>query len=511
MVSESQIRAAQYLRVSTDHQQYSLENQRAAIRAYAEQYGFTLVRTYTDTGRTGLFLQRRDAIQQLLRHVLSGTADFKVVLAYDVSRWGRFQDVDEAAHYEFLCRQAGVQVHYCAEPFTCERTLANSLMKTVKRVMAGEYSRELSIKVHDCTKQISEMGFRTGGDPGYGLRRMLVSADRVQKQILAKGERKSLQSDRVVLAPGPNNEVACVREIFRMFVDERKWPKEIALQLRRMGIPYTGTRRREWYAQAVNRILKNPKYCGASVFGRTSYRLHAQRIHHPRALWTVTDGAWPGIVDKATFDKAQMLFQKQTIHRSNFELLSALGKLLEAHGALSAKLFKEASDLPSASPYVNRFGSLSEAFSRVGYTSPRLAAIKTRRNLWALREGIVKQILSVDPGRIALFRSPGHFRPRLGVLDRIISIYLSRCFMRADGTLYWLMNSVHEEQDSMALIVRLSFGNQSTQDMFIVPDTRGKQRFRLSADDVWLRRGRQLHLIGEFVKCVESVSIRVGK
>jgi DNA invertase Pin-like site-specific DNA recombinase len=40
------------------------------------------------------------------------------VLVYDVSRWGRFQDIDESAHYEFVCKQAGIKVAYCAEDTT---------------------------------------------------------------------------------------------------------------------------------------------------------------------------------------------------------------------------------------------------------------------------------------------------------------------------------------------------------------------------------------------------------
>jgi len=47
---------------------------------------------------------------------VSGHAAYKAILVYDVSRWGPFQDNDEAAHYEFLCKSTGVPVHYCAEP-----------------------------------------------------------------------------------------------------------------------------------------------------------------------------------------------------------------------------------------------------------------------------------------------------------------------------------------------------------------------------------------------------------
>jgi DNA invertase Pin-like site-specific DNA recombinase len=93
--------AAQYLRMSTEHQQYSLENQSAAIQKYAESQGFEVVRTYSDAARSGLVLRRRPGLRELLGDVVAGTAAYKAVLVYDVSRWGRFQDSDESAYYEF--------------------------------------------------------------------------------------------------------------------------------------------------------------------------------------------------------------------------------------------------------------------------------------------------------------------------------------------------------------------------------------------------------------------------
>ena len=48
------IRAAQYLRMSTEHQQYSLDNQSTAISAYAMTHNFQIVETYSDEARSGL-------------------------------------------------------------------------------------------------------------------------------------------------------------------------------------------------------------------------------------------------------------------------------------------------------------------------------------------------------------------------------------------------------------------------------------------------------------------------
>src|ERR1700677_1447653 len=205
------VAATQYLRMSTEHQQYSLENQSKAILNYAESHGFQVVRTYSDAAKSGLVLRHRIGLQQLLRDVVGGVSTYRVILVYDVSRWGRFQDTDESAHYEFLCKSAGVPVHYCAETFANDGTLPSLIMKALKRTMAAEFSRELGVKVLAGQKRLAGLGFKQGGMPGYGLRRMLISASGVPKKELAKGERKSIATDRVILVPGPVHEVQCVR------------------------------------------------------------------------------------------------------------------------------------------------------------------------------------------------------------------------------------------------------------------------------------------------------------
>ena len=111
-----------------------------------------------------------EGLQQLIRDVESGAADFTLVLVYDVSRWGRFQDADESAYYEYICRRAGIQVTYCAEQFENDGSPVSTIVKGVKRAMAGEYSRELSSKVFAGQCRLIEMGYRQGGPAGFGLR-----------------------------------------------------------------------------------------------------------------------------------------------------------------------------------------------------------------------------------------------------------------------------------------------------------------------------------------------------
>src|SRR5208282_1284922 len=99
MTADLRINAAQYLRMSTEHQQYSLGNQSVAIQKYAASHGFEVVHTYSDAAKSGLVLKRRAGLRQLLQDVVAGTATYRAILVYDVSRWGRFQDTDESAHY----------------------------------------------------------------------------------------------------------------------------------------------------------------------------------------------------------------------------------------------------------------------------------------------------------------------------------------------------------------------------------------------------------------------------
>jgi DNA invertase Pin-like site-specific DNA recombinase len=84
------VRAAQYVRMSTEHQKYSTQNQADIIAQYAARRGFEIVRTYEDSGKSGLSLDGRRSLQQLIADVRSSNTDFKAILVYEVSRWGRF-------------------------------------------------------------------------------------------------------------------------------------------------------------------------------------------------------------------------------------------------------------------------------------------------------------------------------------------------------------------------------------------------------------------------------------
>lgn len=69
-------KAIEYVRMSTEHQQYSTENQSKQIHEYAERRNIEIVRTYTDAGKSGLSIEGRASLQRLIQDVESGKPDF---------------------------------------------------------------------------------------------------------------------------------------------------------------------------------------------------------------------------------------------------------------------------------------------------------------------------------------------------------------------------------------------------------------------------------------------------
>ncbi len=498
------VAAAQYLRMSTEHQQYSIENQSELIKRYAEAHGLSIVHTYSDPAKSGLVLKNRPGLRQLLLDVVS-KPHFKIILVYDVSRWGRFQDTDESAHYEFICKSAGVPVHYCAESFVNDGSLPSLIIKSLKRMMAGEYSRELSMKVYEGSKRIAQLGFKVGGGAGYGLRRMLVSGDRQHKHELVTGQRKNIKDDRVILVPGPEEEVNCIREIFRMYTEENKLPIAIARELNSRGIKYTGgITRTQWYSGAITRILQNPKYAGYNVYGKRSQKLHTPNVTMPKALWIVTPDAWIPVVDVTTFDKAQQRAQEQTCFKSDERLLADLRELLATKGFLSEKLLKSC-HFPSLGTYRGRFGSLSEAFFRIEYGGGRIARTLTRRRRGAMRDDLICQIVTVAGHMVSVIRRNKHYRPMLRLRDKtLVSVYVCPSFKIGNGESRWLLDRAHNEPNHMTLLARLNGANDDFQDFHIIPRSRTRTRWTIKVDDVWLKKGKQLASLADFVNAVHT-------
>jgi DNA invertase Pin-like site-specific DNA recombinase len=464
----SPLRVARYVRMSTEHQQYSTENQSVAIDEYAKARGMEIVRTYADHGKSGLNLAGRPGLKSLLKDVSSGVSDFEAILVYDVSRWGRFQDADESAYYEYVLKQSGIRVHYCGEPFENDGSLPSDLIKTLKRTMAGEYSRELSVKVFAGQCRLIELGFRQGGPAGYGLRRHLVDQDRVFKQVLQGGERKSLQTDRVILAVGPPEEVEVVQRIFRYFTEEGANEREISDLLNRDGD--VNDLKRPWTRAGVRQVLTNPKYIGSNVYNRRSFKLKRKRIKNPPEMWVSKAGAFPPVVAVETFEKAIQIIADRHRSYTDDDLLNQLKGLLQRVGRLSGFIIDEAEDMPSSYAYTSRFGSLPRAYALIGWGAGRdYSYVEINRGIRKQHQPLVTTIidqLSAAGGRVER-------DPQTDLLtingEYTAALVLARCLMTAGGSQRWVVRFDAALQPDITIAARLLPDNKGILDYYLLP------------------------------------------
>jgi DNA invertase Pin-like site-specific DNA recombinase len=462
------IRAAEYVRMSTEHQQYSTDNQQKIIAQYAKRRGMTIMRTYTDAGKSGLRIDGRDALKRLIQDVETGRADFSAIVVYDVSRWGRFQDADESAYYEYICRRANIEVHYCAEQFENDGSPVSTIVKGVKRAMAGEYSRELSAKVFIGQCRLIELGFHQGGSPGFGLRRMLRDISGERKGILNRGEHKSIQTDRVVLVPGPSEEVGIVLWMYRMFVEQRMTESKLATMLNERGI--TTDLQRPWTQGTVHQVLTNEKYVGNNVYNRISFKLKKKRVLNPPHMWIRSDAAFEPVVPADLFARAQNIIRDRCRRYTNDELLGQLRSLLERKGCLSGLLIDEDDNMASSSVYRSRFSSLVRAYSLIGYTPERdYQFIETNRQLRLIHSKLVRDVL----GNIRQLGGAVSSDPATDLLtvnsEFTASLVIARCRQIASGAFRWLIRVDAGLKPDITIAVRMDGGNQEPLDYYLLP------------------------------------------
>lgn len=496
-------RAAQYLRMSTEHQQYSLANQSAAIATYAMEHDYLIVNTYTDAAKSGVTLRKRSGLKQLLEDVVRAAAGFEVILVYDISRWGRFQDADEAAHYEFICKSAGVPVEYCAEPFSNDSSTSSSLMKALKRSMAGEYSRELSMKVSKGQERLSRLGFRQGGVPGFGLRRLLLPNDPSRKsRMLEPGERKGL-TDRVILVPGPAAEIKVVREIFSLFIQEKYNMQKIADHLNSRMIPFGPCR--EWDKHHVFRILTGHKYMGSNVYGRTKVYLSGPIVRVPREKWVFAPNSFTPIIDARTFELAQSRIAGYTLNKSDSQVLADLRELWKRKGRLSREIIERSSDVASVSTLEKRFGGLLKVYKLLGfdsrtryYDSELLALLKSTR------ETFYERVCAELPEDFVLHKRGGNWANRLKLvsLDLNISVAIARHIRTVSGSTRWAISPNRHEQSMITVLLRLQKDNSSIHDLRVFETFFSAKTIVLRPNDRRLKQGVKVARLSDLASVI---------
>jgi DNA invertase Pin-like site-specific DNA recombinase len=468
------LRAAQYLRMSTERQQYSIENQAEALQHYAAANRLLLVQTYADEGRSGLTAEGRPALKALITNVESGSPGFDVLLIYDVSRWGRFQDADEGAYYEHLCRRAGVRVVYCAEPFVNDASPMASIVKAMKRVMAGEYSRELSDKIWRGQAALVRRGYKAGGPAVFGLRRMVVDPQGVPKGVLERGECKSLQNYRVIFVPGPPEEVEAVQRMFRLFL--RGWNLRRLANLlnsegrmRPTGIP--------WCGDDVRRLLRCEAYLGNNLYNRRSRKLQQKEVWNPPDEWIRADGAFQPIVSRVDFEQARKILDERAelfdARRSRTELsmLDEVRAFASQSGSVSLAELDRGGLRFRGDAYRQQLGGILKLRQQLGLTGPKdhhfLVDLPARRQLRStildrLEKGFKDRGICVERLRT----------PRLIIGGELaLLVYLAPCHITPKrGAMRWSVRFDRLRQADIVLCARLEPGSNTVRDFLLIDE-----------------------------------------
>lgn len=144
---------AYYRHSAQDRQENSIPIQQDQVREWAREHGVEIIQEFADHGRSGLTAEGRPAFTDMMENWVKVRHDFQYILCLDVSRWGRFQDIDLSAQFSAECKRANKPVIYTTIGKPREDDPLYPEYVQFERFRAAHYSKELSDKVwRGCAK-----------------------------------------------------------------------------------------------------------------------------------------------------------------------------------------------------------------------------------------------------------------------------------------------------------------------------------------------------------------------
>ena len=209
---------------------------------------------------------------------------------------------------------------------------------------------------------------------------------------LASGQRKNMKSERVVLSPGPANEIATINFVYERFLGEKMSLAAIAKELNARGIPNACGA--PWSPIAVRQLLSNEKYIGNAVYNRGSKKLGGKWRRNPPREWARKAGAYEAVVPAERFLQAKHQLKENANGYTDNEMLDHLTAIWCRERYLSRDIVDACPHSPSTNSYRQHFGTLANAFRQVGFTSARLP---NHLNLQGIRSAICLGIAARVP------------------------------------------------------------------------------------------------------------------
>ena len=305
-----------YTRVSTAMQidGYSLDAQKARMKAYADFNDYQIVGEYEDAGKAGKSIEGRASFCRMMEDIKSGKDGVAYVLVFKLSRFGR-NAADVLSTLQVM-QDFGVNL-ICVEDGIDSSKDAGKLMISVLSAVAEIERENIRVQTMEGRIQKAREGRWNGGFAPYGYR--LVDG------VLQINE----------------DESPAIRTIFEQYVNTDTGANGLSKYLETHGFQKLARQNGTsplFSATLIRAILKNPVYCGKIAFGRRKLeKIHGTRNEYhqvPQENYLLVDGLHKGIVSEELWNAAQVKLLAQSkryepVNRSKTEqahLLSALIK-----------------------------------------------------------------------------------------------------------------------------------------------------------------------------------------
>ncbi len=266
--------AVAYLRMSSDPQEGSVEQQRSEITKLAEQTGRRIIREYIDSGKSGSKeTEKRTDFLKMIRD--SHKKDFRVILCWDLQRFGRLDPLKAAAYKDTL-RTNGVYLHTCKEGVIKWDRFEEYILDAVYQGAAHEYSKSLSRDTIRGRLDMLARGEYPNGKVPFGYDKLYVSPEGREYPVKRSETFKKGKGWKRYLVIN-EEEAKVVKFIFREYVDKDTSMREIA---RRIKAVRPKGDNELWTKDTVRATLTNKTYAGFAHIGGLRNRLRAKEAHN---------------------------------------------------------------------------------------------------------------------------------------------------------------------------------------------------------------------------------------
>ena len=300
-MKEEKIKVYTYTRVSTAMQidGYSLDAQKARMKAYADFNDYQIVGEYEDAGKSGKSIEGRASFCRMMDDIKAGKDGISYVLVFKLSRFGR-NAADVLSTLQVM-QDFGVNL-ICVEDGIDSSKDAGKLMISVLSAVAEIERENIRVQTMEGRIQKAREGRWNGGFAPYGYR-------------LVDG-RLEINED----------EAPAIRTIFDQYVNTNIGTTGLAKYLENHGIHKIQRQNGKnplFASSTIQKILKNPVYCGKIAFGRRrTEKVKGTRNEYKlveQESYLLVDGLHEGLVSEEVWQAAQV---KMKATAQKYELVS---------------------------------------------------------------------------------------------------------------------------------------------------------------------------------------------